>query len=1614
MSIIIQANVADSVNFAATHLNRQRLVGDVVISGASDDNELVCRIITEPPITFEYREKFGVSKGQALIKAPVLKFNDAFYRQELIEAREGELKIEVLDPKSDDKILGFLNQTIHIQPYLHWDAVRFPDTMAAFMQPNDPQVQMVVKKAGEYAAAEDRMLAGYQIGGQEAVIKQAEYVYRALQDLNIHYVSAPVSFEVSGQKIRIPHLALKEETRQGTCLDLAVLYATCMESISLNAFVVVIRGHAFSGVWLKDQHFAPSMVNKADYSNEEWEKALAAILPVECTSFTDGRSIPFSGSVACGRENLKDFLYFIDVAGSRNNKIGPVYTFTDEPICKPEDPVRAERYQVSTKTKSSNLEILQDQAMDLTMSTKYLGGREDVPELHWRVSIRQIMEGKGLDSREFLADLEKSHEKRIKDYRDKLRRLFSLDKQNVREKGVSNLYLALNQLEWRKDKKKYRAPLYFCPAEIVRNKRGELLVGVKWDKMFFNPALRSLMSQWYHLDSSELSDHPKGEADYNRQMDQLRFLIENQDGWSVKENTASLSLYTMPNEAVWNSLSDPAVVGHEIVSGLLEGKMTWENEMASEITVPYDAVFAFETDSAQRRIIEAAFRRRAQVVVGPAGNGKTQTIANIIVEAIRRGQKVLFVSETGPAMDVACDKLKDALEDHFFLRVQKNSSTSGSVKRQIQRTLDYIETPRNRTYLKDAGWHKEVYSRSLKYLENYYCTLSEGAEGTTLEDLIDLYEEYADCELALCLDEEAAKIPREDADFELGAFFNALQTVRPVAGDLARFIRYEAMPADEKAETEALVQDALEGYQRLLDAANDFRIQLGLPPMKNERGLIEEMYAAAKVLCSSKEPIPVIGRPIDGAEPSGNRDEAFEEELNDLLNRMASAKVLKPRKDTAKRMLQKLGLSFHDTETILNKVLRGDGSTLEKVSRWRVYDNGDGTWTLDRSQEWADCYEQLKKRVSKAVPDKTLQDAIWTACERIMEGGGELDLAAGKALFDASKAYNRDVIPAEERIVRNINEFRAEYPQESTAILLREWLKNHNLDIDRSRLTYEKRVEKMKQLGLGTLVPQLESACKDRKVTLQEVLRGYCKAWAAYQLDRYMNEHLDDTSFDISELQFFIDRLASSQEDRRQDLRKLLAQQMLEQMPSIRDGVPNDQEFGRLQALVRGRDVPIRRFFEEVPHALTTVFPCMIMDPASVAEWIPTNFPKFDLVLIDEGSQMPVYNGVIPISRGNRCMIFGDEKQLQPTSDFKKKVEEDYAELVDRTSIITAAIVSSIPREMLLFHYRSETESLIAFSNKYFYDRRIITFPSCDTAFKGVYYQFVKDGVYAQKTTKANEKEAEQVISQIQSLYQERRPGEQETLAVITLNIHQRDMVREKLLNAFRGEELEEWVDEYVTVVNLESCQGKEWDTVIISPGFGYNEDGKMVKNFGALNRSHGENRLNVLITRARKRLYVITSIDPSMLQDVTEGGMLAFRDFLRYAKGNLNLDTRVYKSDSRPDGIAKRVADALEKRGYTVHTNIGSSAFKVDLGIVSPTDPGRYAMGILLDHTRESRDKIRDDAEALYPHILDAEVMYPRILAQKSWNIYRLSKLNWRRDPSGEIENMIQKMEVT
>ena len=325
------------------------------------------------------------------------------------------------------------------------------------------------------------------------------------------------------------------------------------------------------------------------------------------------------------------------------------------------------------------------------------------------------------------------------------------------------------------------------------------------------------------------------------------------------------------------------------------------------------------------------------------------------------------------------------------------------------------------------------------------------------------------------------------------------------------------------------------------------------------------------------------------------------------------------------------------------------------------------------------------------------------------------------------------------------------------------------------------------------------------------------------------------------------------------------------------------------------RHLPVRQLVSEMGGALTTLTPCLMMSPLSVAQFLPADLKPFDLVVFDEASQITVPDAIGAIARAKRCIIVGDPKQMPPTRFFEKAAEDDdLDDSFDLESILDEAMSSGMPNHRLTGHYRSRHESLITFSNHAYYGGSLITYPSADTRSTAVSFRRV-DGVYGKGTTRTNPKEAQAVVSEVV-----RRLSDPElsklSIGIVTLNSEQQRLVLDLLDQERRNDpSLERYFAsdaslggnepaEPVFVKNLETVQGDQRDVILLSVGYGPTEPGArtMSMNFGPLNREGGERRLNVAITRATTEVIVFASFDSSMI-DLTRTSATAVRDLKHY-----------------------------------------------------------------------------------------------------------------------------------
>lgn len=462
--------------------------------------------------------------------------------------------------------------------------------------------------------------------------------------------------------------------------------------------------------------------------------------------------------------------------------------------------------------------------------------------------------------------------------------------------------------------------------------------------------------------------------------------------------------------------------------------------------------------------------------------------------------------------------------------------------------------------------------------------------------------------------------------------------------------------------------------------------------------------------------------------------------------------------------------------------------------------------------------------------------------------------------------------------------------------------------------------------------------------------------------------------------------------------------------------VPKNSEWGVLRHEMnkKKRHMPLRELISEIPTALTKLTPCLLMSPLSIAQYLPANSSVFDLVIFDEASQIPVWDAVGAIARAKRAVIVGDPKQLPPTNFFDRAESEEDDEDVegDLESILDECRGSNLPEMSLNWHYRSKHESLIAFSNHRYYGGSLVTFPSPVTQDRAVSFHPVA-GTYEKGGARTNQAEAKALVADIIALLN--GPGFRQsglTVGVVTFNTEQKSLIEDLLEEERRKDpEIESHFSddalEPLEVKNLESVQGDERDIMYFSITYGPSPSGAVSMNFGPMNRTGGERRLNVAITRARQELRVFSSLkaDQIDLSRTQAQGVADLKQFLDFADRGPRalLEAHTASLGGYESPFEKAVAEALGSLGWVTHPQIGASQFRIDLAIVHPDAPGRYLAGVECDGATYHRSATARDRDKLREHVLRG----------LGWKIVRIWSTDWWADRSGTLKRVDEQLKA-
>jgi DNA polymerase III delta prime subunit len=1223
------------------------------------------------------------------------------------------------------------------------------------------------------------------------------------------------------------------------------------------------------------------------------------------------------------------------------------------------------------------------------------------------------------------------------------------------ESGVNILYLAVGFLTWFEDKSsslQREAPLLLLPIELVRNKSSSTYnARLRDDDVMTNLPLQQRLLDDFGVSLPELEIEEGWKP--TLYFEQVKDAVQHQARWAVAPDAIQLGFFSFSKLLMYRDLAidawpDDALSTHALTRGLLyEGFAGGEPAFGAcdrldDVLPPEKLFHVVDADGSQAKVIEEVRLGRNLVVQGPPGTGKSQTITNIIATAVKEGKRVLFLAEKMAALSVVHERLvKVGLRD-VCLELHSRSANKKTMLAELRRTISQASAvpglPGAPTRLKEArdrlNGLAEVLHRPI------------GATGETPFSVLGLQARFIGAGVkppflkaavfaSMTRSEEANLLKIIERLSELHAG-EAMVGRHPFEGvgnldlqpvELARIAELLVQSASAAEELAQALRDVLSESGAAAPVALT-SVQPIIDLLRRLDGLPAESASMAREILHRADPARVTEMALAGsawrtahnAALSTFADVAFASTVSHLRGPIAAG---------ASSFFTRWGSAYRAASRELAGLLRG---VLPRRARGRV-ELVDRLVTLGAQRS---AWESDAKYCAQVISDAWRGDrsdfnaiaATGAWCQRVSQASirGRLDdMMALATTPDAIPCRIRALLDAEATAIQAINEVVELLNLDARVFGVAD-IKLAPLDAvsgqframsavtgqyanwsEMARLT-----QRLAAAGLAELAARMRAGVLDGKSAAAEL--SFARAETLWGSALATSPVLRDIRSQRRH-ELVADFAALERQQLTSNVTSILAAH-LAQLPQGAQG-----EIGVIRGEIgkKTRHMAIRRLFERAGTAVQRIKPVLLMSPISVAQFLPPARVSFDLLVIDEASQVRPEDALGAIARAAQIVVVGDQKQLPPSSFFERLAADDEnvemhgddgedllgggAKLGDMESILTLCEARGLAPRMLQWHYRSRDPSLIAVSNREFYDGELILPPSPlekDPAY-GLCFTRV-DGVYDRGGKRDNRLEGEAVVRRIA---EHARTHPTLSLGVVTFSFAQRNLITELLEYARRSDTilddfLRQGQVEDIFVKNIENVQGDERDVILISVGYGPAIAGGRLTSmsFGPVNSDGGERRLNVLFTRARVRCEIFASFDPGDI-DVSRtagAGPRILKRFLDYAK-NGQLEERMPTGMPTETPFEDDVAMAIRTFGYLADPQVGSAGFRIDLGIRHPDRPGTYILAVECDgatyHSAlwaRERDRLRQD-----------------VLEHLGWVFHRIWSSDWFYNRQVEIERL-------
>jgi very-short-patch-repair endonuclease/DNA polymerase III delta prime subunit len=1236
--------------------------------------------------------------------------------------------------------------------------------------------------------------------------------------------------------------------------------------------------------------------------------------------------------------------------------------------------------------------------------------------------------------------------------------LFYDSKTFEEEQGVNILYLAIGILKWFEDDnsevERY-APLVLIPVSLERGTVAEKFK-IKWrhEEAAANLSLQAKMNHEFGIVLPDLPDDD--DIDIAAYFKDIKEVISTKRRFAVEENKIVLGFFSFAKFLMYRDL-DPAnwpshikLDEHPLISGLIQnGFPAAENMIHEDANVDehlsVDRLFhVVDADSSQTLAIEEVRRGRNLVIQGPPGTGKSQTITNIIASAVKDEKKVLFVAEKMAALEVVQRRMNSIGLGPLCFELHSSKSNKRAVLEELKRTKE-LSKPKNHD-IEGAT----IRLQSLREKLNNHCITihkPNAPSGFTayniIGNLVSLKEKGIQSKgIVLTKPEEWT--------------LNDLKDKQNLLSDVVSRVKEIGIPAENVWVGVCRAALLPNEYERLVE-----KLQLlsqSLQQLQEERQIVANYFSLPATLQSYRYAAytiqAVLSMPacdkngltnniwiqkfntIEAIVEAGKNYETLKNRLSDKISGVALTTDLSVcRQNIAMygESLFKIFNSHYKGATALLKsvlavpipkdsksklALLDEILQVQELQKLLKRDDQTGNaafgsyWEADQSN-WSVLTNIINWR--RGLDNNSLPENFFLHCSKLSSAPEWEELNSNivnhldefesntKSMFNLLQLDMKIAFEADSIETISIDGFANKIKKWSSSVeQLSKWI------------NFKKKYDLLSHAGLEAIATQIWDGTLD----LNQVNNIFTHAYYDSLAELAFSDHPTLRDFDGFQQSTDVLNFRENDKYRIEQARVELRGRHFSGLPHSEGGIGPlgilNGEFAK-----KRNHLSIRHLIKKAGPAIQALKPVFMMSPLSVAQFLEPGGIEFDLLVIDEASQIEPVDALGAVARAKQIVVVGDTQQLPPTKFFSRVAgnisehdegadEEETTSTEDVESILSLCVARGLPQRMLRWHYRSKHQSLIAVSNKQFYDSKLFIVPSPYDAASGMglKFNYISNGVFDRGGASVNKIEA---VAVAKAVIKHAKEKPQYSLGVGTFSIKQKEAIRDELeLLRKQYPETEAFFtsshpNEPFFVKNLENIQGDERDVIFISVGYGKNENGYMAMSFGPIGNDGGERRLNVLISRAKRKCELFASItaDDIDLERAKKPGVAALKLFMKFAEtGKLDYGKESFRAE---DSIfEEQVAAQLRAYGFDVRTQIGIAGFFVDIAIVDPERPGRFLLGIECDGASYHSSRSARDRDRLRQAVLE----------DHGWVIHRIWSTDWFYRPQEQLEKVLAAIE--